>query len=174
VVLGPSQRRLDIDRDAAARHGLEIAYRESGGGAVLLRGEGHEVWVDVRIDRDDPRWDDDVGRAMWWVGDAWVEALGRGEVWRRPMERRAGGDLACWGTVGPGEVVDEDGRKLVGISQRRTRAGALFQACAYLVWDQAALEDVVRLPAGTLRDAGAPVDDVGLARRVVAALEQRA
>ena len=35
--------------------------------------------------------------------------------------------------MGPGEV-ERDGRKVVGISQRRTRAGARFQCVAYREW----------------------------------------
>ena len=48
------------------------------------------------------------------------------------------GARACFAAVGPGELV-LDGRKVLGISQRRTRAGARFQCLAYRRWDPESL-----------------------------------
>ena len=69
-----------------------------------------------------------------WLGRAWAAALATLGVEARVHE---GGlcttqwsRLVCFGGLGTGEVVDADGRKLVGISQRRTRAGARFQCMA--------------------------------------------
>jgi lipoate-protein ligase A len=45
----------------------------------------------------------------------------------------------CFAGVGPGEVLADDGAKLVGISQRRTRNWALFQCAVPLKWDAAPL-----------------------------------
>jgi len=47
----------------------------------------------------------------------------------------------CFAGIGPGEVTI-DGHKVVGMSQRRTRAGALFQCAALLEWDP---DEMVRL-----------------------------
>ena len=44
----------------------------------------------------------------------------------------------CFAGVGPGEVLI-DGAKVVGISQRRTRAGARFQCAVLRTWDPAEL-----------------------------------
>ncbi|HEX2382259.1 MAG TPA: hypothetical protein VHI95_06460, partial [Acidimicrobiales bacterium] len=55
---------------------------------------------------------------------------------------------ACFAGLGPGEVTI-GGRKAVGISQRRTRAGARFQCVAYERWDPSQLADLLRLPAET-------------------------
>jgi hypothetical protein len=44
----------------------------------------------------------------------------------------------CFAGLGPGEVT-VDGRKAVGIAQRRTRAGSLFQCAVPLRWDGARL-----------------------------------
>jgi hypothetical protein len=52
------------------------------------------------------------------------------------------GRLVCFATVGAGEVTTPDRRKLVGISQRRTRAAARFQCAAYTAWEP---EPLVRL-----------------------------
>jgi lipoate-protein ligase A len=138
LVLGSAQPDAVVEHAVAARFGVEVARRRSGGGAVLLQ-PGAQVWVDVEVPRDDPLWDDDVGRACWWVGDVWARALGglgvpEPLVHRRGLERRAGSDLVCFAGLGPGEVTT-GGAKVVGISQRRTRAGARFQCAVPLAWD---------------------------------------
>ena len=129
VVLGSSQDVSVVDRTAAAAAGVEVARRRSGGGAVLLV-PGAQVWVDVVVPAGDPLWDDDVCRASWWLGEAWARALGGGEVHRAGGSDRDAGRVACFASVGPGEVV-QDGAKVLGISQRRTRSGARFQCVAY-------------------------------------------
>ena len=64
-------------------------------------------------------------------------------------------------------MTDPDRRKLVGISQRRTRHAARFQCAAYTVWDPDPLAELLRLDrdgARSLDDAavgtGVPVADV--------------
>jgi lipoate-protein ligase A len=52
--------------------------------------------------------------------------------------------LVCFAGLGPGEVL-VDGRKVVGLSQRRTRAGARFHCAALRVWDVHALLDTLAL-----------------------------
>lgn len=124
VVLGSAQRQL--------AEGAGVV-RSSGGGAVYVD-PGCCVWVDVIIGRDDPLWRDDVGRSSLWLGRCWQEALGGlgfpGEVHEGSADRHDFARAACFAGVGPGEVV-ASGRKLVGISQRRTRTGARFQCLAY-------------------------------------------
>ena len=100
--------------------------RRSGGGAVLV-GPGQAVWIDVVVPAGDPLWADDVGRAGWWLGEVWAAALAAaglpgGEVWRGAQVRSAWSDRVCFAGLGAGEVT-VGGRKVVGISQRRTRAG---------------------------------------------------
>lgn len=153
VVLGAGQEDALVDRGRASRLGLEVARRRSGGGAVLV-GPGESVWVDLLIPRDDPLWADDVGRAMAWVGALWCRALaalgwGPVEVWPGPMIRTPWSDRVCFAGVGPGEVLAAGGAagprragpgvgglgpKVVGVSQRRGRSGALFQTAALLRW----------------------------------------
>jgi lipoate---protein ligase len=141
LVLGSSQRP-DIVDDATIRS-IEVARRRSGGGAVLLI-PGEVVWLDVLIPTGDPLWSDDVSHASHWLGDVWVAALGYGEVHRGPMVRTQWSSLVCFAGLGPGEVT-VDGRKLVGISQRRTRAGARFQCAVYACHDPSALPGLLRL-----------------------------
>jgi len=145
VVLGSAQRFTHgaVAVGGAAGHATavdgstscaaEVVVRRSGGGAVAL-GPGVSLWVDVVLPRHDPLWDDDVSRSTQWLGRAWVaalESLGvEAAVHAGPTDRDAMSRAACFAGMGPGEVAG-GGRKLVGISQRRTRAGARFQCVAY-------------------------------------------
>jgi lipoate---protein ligase len=140
IVLGSAQPDSVISPSAA----VPVVRRRSGGGAVFVA-PGEMVWADVVVPADDELWSDDVGRASWWVGEAWSSALaGIGIAVEslsvhtgRPVTSRWSA-LACFAGVGPGEV-QIDGRKVVGIAQRRSRRGALFQCAALLAWDPSAL-----------------------------------
>ncbi len=157
LVLGSSQRP-DIVDDATIGS-WEVVRRRSGGGAVLLI-PGEVVWLDVLIPTGDPLWSDDVSRASHWLGDVWVAALGYGEVHRGPMVRTQWSSLVCFAGLGPGEVT-VDGRKLVGISQRRTRAGARFQCAAYACHDPSALPGLLRLSPAERAECAAALAPVG-------------
>ncbi len=52
------------------------------------------------------------------------------------------GDLVCFSGRGPGEVFLAD-RKVMGISQWRSREGSLFHTCAYAHWDPRPLIDLL-------------------------------
>ena len=140
LVLGSTQADTVVDPVALAGRGIDLARRRSGGAAVLLDPAGEAgapptVWIDLVVPRADPLWDDDIGRSMGWLGEAWVRALaGLGlaaSVHRGPLARTAASALVCFAGLGPGEVV-VGSRKVVGISQRRTRAGARFQCVVHI------------------------------------------
>jgi lipoate-protein ligase A len=123
--------------DRARSLGVEVVRRTSGGGAVLV-GPGHGLWVDLVIPKGDALWDEDVGRATWWLGDAWARALAElgvdgVEVHRGAMVRTAWSARVCFAGLGPGEVT-AGGRKLVGVAQRREQRGALFQCAVAERW----------------------------------------
>lgn len=159
VVLGSAQDQATLDPDALARSGRQLARRRSGGGAVLLD-PGAQVWVDVVVPAGDPLWDDDVCRASWWLGEAWVASLGGSaaragsgdepafDVHRGRVTDREASRVACFAAVGPGEVL-RGTAKVVGISQRRTRHWARFQCVAYRAWDPADLVGLLAPPAAT-------------------------
>ena len=133
------------------------------------------LWFDVTIPASDPRWSSDVGEAFAWLGQgllAWVEHLVDADLHR--VERRTGrlvhgpwSDLVCFAGRGPGEVT-VDGRKLVGISQRRTRDAARFMCWVPAVWDPRPLVDIVVGPgdvmtaAVELAEAGIGLVDLGV------------
>lgn len=137
LVLGSTQRVDVVDASAAARRDIDVVRRRTGGGAVYLEPDGH-VWIDVVIPADDPLWRDDVATAFDWLGDAWANAVRdtgiAGEVNRAAVCHSILGRLVCFAGLGFGEVT-VDGRKAVGLAQRRTRVGAWFQGVVLCHWD---------------------------------------
>ena len=135
LVLGSTQRPETADQIRAATAGTEILRRRSGGGAVLLL-PGGQVWADFFVPASDPLWSDDVAHAAQWVGELWsavVEPFVAGPVsvhsGRLVADRW--GRLVCFAGSGPGEVF-AGGRKVVGVSQRRSRSQVRIQTAARL------------------------------------------
>jgi lipoate---protein ligase len=147
LVLGSTQPGGVVDGAAVDAAGVELVRRRSGGGAVLLV-PGDSLWVDVLLPRADRLWDDDVGRATWWLGRAWAAALGEldlpATVHEAGLVRTRWSDLVCFAGWGPGEVA-VDGRKAVGVASRRSRAGARFQCGLGRTWDPGPLLDLLAL-----------------------------
>ena len=145
IVLGSTQRDDIVDRDVVISRGFEVARRRSGGGAVLV--DESVVWIDFAIARGDPLWDDDIARSMQWLGRLWSSALATVDIHSEVHQGSPiGSALAraiCFCGIGHGEVV-VDGRKAIGISQRRTRDGARFQTMLHTRRDDA-LIDALRL-----------------------------
>lgn len=150
LVLGSAQRASLIDEAACAERGIEVVRRRSGGGAVLVA-PGDVLWVDVFLPAGDPLWHHDVGRAFVWLGEVWQAALAElgvaTQVHDGALRRSALSDAVCFAGLGPGELTNADGAKVVGISQRRTRAGARFQCAALGRWDPMALVPLLGVDA---------------------------
>jgi len=159
LALGSTQSIEDVDLDAAKRLDVDVFNRQSGGGAVLLD-SGAQLWVDVVIGRSDPLWNDDVSLASQWLGDVWVTALRsvgiEGVVHRGAMMTNALSPIVCFAGLAAGEVT-VDGAKVVGISQRRTRAGARFQCSVPLSWDAARHAELL---APGIAASGGSIDEV--------------
>ncbi|HEX6417523.1 MAG TPA: hypothetical protein VFZ77_03475 [Acidimicrobiales bacterium] len=166
LVLGSTQGEHLVDGDAARVRGAEVVRRRSGGGVVWVD-PATTAWVDIVLPAGDPLWDDDVGRAARWVGRAWQAALaesgvGPTDVHEGPLACGPLGRLVCFGTVGAGEVTTPDRRKVVGISQRRTRAAARFQCAAYSAWEPRPVVDLLRLGPDGARALAASAAGTGL------------
>lgn len=148
LVLGSSQDRSVVDLAAADRAGYEVCQRRSGGGIVVLRPQA-DTWIDLTIPPHSPLWSSDVGRAFHWLGRVWAETLstliGPGpavSVHTGALQGGRAGRLVCFASLGPGEVT-VDGSKVVGISQRRSAAGARFQSVATWHWEAGVLAATV-------------------------------
>jgi lipoate-protein ligase A len=149
LVLGSTQDEGVVDPRVATTLGIEVARRRSGGGAVLLV-PGEVAWLDVIVPHGDPLWHDDVSKAGVWLGQTWTATLADLGITGTTvhMERLATGGalgrLVCFAAVGPGEVTLGQ-RKIVGVSQRRTRAAARFQCAVYRRWAPELLIPLLRL-----------------------------
>ena len=123
-----------------------MVVRRSGGGIVHLV-PGMNVWADVTISDDHPRWTPDVIKSTAWLGEAWVHALGElgleSTMHRGRLETDNLGQMICFASLGSGEVIDSTGAKLVGISQRRTRSSARFQCTVLTSFDSERLIDLL-------------------------------
>ena len=165
LVLGSTQPESIVDRARAAAGGIAVARRRSGGGAVLVTPD-EPVWIDAWIPVGDPLWRDDVGRAFDWLGDVWVEALHRSGVEgvaarrRGRVSRTRWSDLVCFGGAATGEVETGDGRKVVGLAQRRDRQGSWFHGACVLRWDPGPLVEVLALAPDERQAAAADLRSV--------------
>jgi lipoate---protein ligase len=135
LVLGSTQDRSVVDLDACRRAGVDVVRRRSGGGAVLLV-PGEVTWIDVIVPVGAAGWSDDVHGPMVWLGRHLAEVItaltGADDlvVHEGAMRSTPWSKQVCFDGVGAGELLLE-GRKLVGISQRRTRHAARLQCCWY-------------------------------------------
>jgi lipoate-protein ligase A len=152
LVLG-SRQQLDIVDCAACRDaGIEVVKRRSGGGVVLVE-PGAMAWFDVVVPAADVRFQSvagDVGASMRWLGGHIVTALaglgvGGTSVHAAAMTGGRWAEVVCFAGLGPGEVV-LGARKLVGISQRRTRLGSRFQCMVHVRWSPHVLVGLLAEP----------------------------
>ena len=156
LVLGSVQRFDVVDRAALAAHGIDVARRRSGGGAVLVVPDGI-VWFDVVVAGDDPRFapaSGDVTKSMRWIGGHILTALGALGVddiamHDGPMTCSDWCRLICFAGTATGEITLE-GRKLVGISQRRSRQGSRFQCAVHTEWSPDLMVALVAAPRPTV------------------------
>ena len=133
LVLGSTQKAGTADEHRAASCGAEVLRRRSGGGAVLLW-PGRQVWADFFVAATDPLWHDDVTLATRWVGRLWASAVASFStsgcsVHTDRLIADRWGRLVCFAGMGPGEVF-VSGRKVVGVSQRRSRDRVRMQTAA--------------------------------------------
>lgn len=166
VVLGRGQR------DAADVPGHERLQRPSGGGAVLM--DDDLLSLDIVLPPDHP-WlaDPDLAAVFDPVGDAWAAALtdlgvpdvaihrGAATASRLgPADRRPLAEV-CYASLGRGEVTS-GGRKIVGLSQRRRKQGALIQCGMLHVWKPGPLIAAlgVEVASAAIEAAAIGLDDV--------------
>lgn len=152
LVIGSGQRPAEIDLAACRSAGVSLHRRASGGTAVLF--VPGFVMQDLAIPITHPLYHHDVSESYRWLGEVWALALGRlglaadlvdiGAARSDAQQAPALVRRACFGGRSPYEVL-VGGRKLVGFSQIRRRAGALFQVGLYGRWPGAALAGLLAL-----------------------------
>jgi lipoate-protein ligase A len=160
LVLGSSQSDGVVDHLRCAAAGVTVTRRRSGGGAVLLE-PGQCVWAEVVVPAGNERWDHDVVRSAFWLGEAVQRALGTGEVHRSRLVSSVWSSAVCFAGLGPGEVTVE-GRKVAGISQRRTKAATRMQLAVLGRWDAERLCSLMRLGDAAVLDLDAVATGVDL------------
>jgi lipoate-protein ligase A len=174
VVLGSRQSPDIVDTAECARLGVDVVKRRSGGGAVLVVPD-QLVWVDIIAPPGGAP--DDVRGSMLWAGEMWRRALmpfvgegGELTVHVGSMVTTPWSDLVCFAGLGPGEVL-LDGRKLVGLSQRRTRNGVRIQGTLYTAPPAIDLARLLRPPRPAMplpATASLAVDPAALVARLAA------
>lgn len=150
LVAGRGVRPAEINEAACRAAGIAVLHRRSGGGPVLW--DAGLIACDVVLPPGHPLADRDVTRAYAWLGEAVAAALaGLGvpataiglaaaraaQANSDPTSRLAA--RACFGGISPFEVLDPEGRKLVGLAQARRAAGSIFQCGIALSFDQRGL-----------------------------------
>jgi lipoate-protein ligase A len=151
IVLGSGQRPPEGWQPP---NGMPVVRRGTGGGAVVC--DRDYLMLDVALPRGDPRVLDDLTESYRWLAERVRAALGRlgvdGLGWVEPIALRGRDEAAreaartaCFAGLGPYELLDAGGRKLVGLAQRRRGGAALLQAAAYLGGDRGELADLLWL-----------------------------
>ncbi|WP_428033086.1 lipoate--protein ligase family protein [Amphritea sp.] len=141
VIMGCSQRPDEGQMSRAARAGLPLLRRRSGGGAVLAG-----PWmlsVTVFIPPDHPVAKHNIIEIFSWLEQIWIDTLhvcgvpckgvdqamiDRSKVLSQQQNLK----WACYAALSHGEVVSEDGRKLVGLAQIRKRKGVALVSGLHL------------------------------------------
>ena len=169
LVLGSTQSEGVVDAAACAAAGVDVVRRRSGGGVVLLE-PGGMVWFDVIVPAEQLREagvGDDVAASMVWLGERVAGALtqlgvGGAVVHGGKMVCSSWCPLVCFAGIGPGEVTLGE-RKLVGISQRRTRFASRFQCAVHTRWSREELARLLtaRPPVGELPPVATVDGEVG-------------
>lgn len=164
VVLGRGQRAVEEPA------GVQVLRRATGGGAVWL--DRDLLSVDVVLQAGHPWLAGRLTDVFTPVGEAWAAVLDDLGVPHVTVHRRGSparrGDLeaeVCFVGRSYGEVV-ADGRKIVGLAQRRRRHGAVVACGVLLRWRPAPLMAVLR-PGEPLPEevaaAAVGVVDLGIA-----------
>ena len=143
--LGYGQRVRDVDREALAQRGWDLARRESGGKAIL---HGDEITYSLCLPRDHPLALSDVIESYRRISRGLLralEGLGLAAQARHQGESAGSGRLGpvCFETPSHYEI-SVGGRKLIGSAQVRRRGGLLQHGALPIAGDVARICDALR------------------------------
>jgi len=141
IILGASQRPDEQQLARAVSQGVELVRRKSGGGAVMAGAE--MLSVSVFVPSDHPISKGSTVKAYHWMGELWQKVFASYGLYSRlpsadeivQSNQRAKSlatDWACYAAVAHGELLDQQGRKLLGVAQIRSRYGCVLTCGLYL------------------------------------------
>jgi lipoate-protein ligase A len=181
IILGSTQDPALLNESACFDHDVEIVKRRSGGGLVFLSQES-TLWIDVEIPRSHSLWLNDVGHSSLWLGEIFLHVLSAMgeknlELHRGALVKSKWSSLVCFAGKGPGEIFTQDGKKVVGISQRRTRDWARFQCVVSLQWRPDMLHELLNDPRPDVSEiahygSDLSLDSEELATKMLSAIQQ--
>ena len=151
---------------------FDVVRRSSGGGKVWLD-PIESTWIDVTIPSSDPLWESDLRKSFLWLGHRLKEAFNSQSIFPIVQEEPLdlGGDPDwCFSKVGAGELSFQ-GKKILGISQRRSRLAAQFQCVWYRTFDSGPFNGL-DLPGIGSFDAGLGVDSDSLFQAVLTSIQK--
>ncbi|MBN0988129.1 lipoyl protein ligase domain-containing protein [Amphritea pacifica] len=141
VIMGCSQRPDEGQMRRSEAAGFAMIRRRSGGGAVLAG-----PWmlsVTVFIPPEHPVAKQNIIEIFSWLEQIWIAALRACNVpckgvdqamidRSKTISQEQNLKWACYASLSHGEVVSEDGRKLVGLAQIRKRKGVALVSGLHL------------------------------------------
>lgn len=179
IILGSAQERSLVNERECLAKKIEIVKRRSGGGIVFLAGDS-TIWIDVEIPREHSVWSNDISDSSLWLGEIFAKEISelcnlKLTLHRGALIKTAWSSLICFAGHGPGEVFTEEGRKVVGISQRRTRDWARFQCAISLKWKPELLIELLNEPRPKISEiencgSNLSLDSATLATKVITSI----
>lgn len=150
ISLGTTQPVGDLDQERVSARRWGVLRRSSGGTAVLHVGQlGYAVVLPSRH----PIWEGDLASSYQRFADPLARAFARVGVQGAPAPPARKADFSigapplasrvCFSALGPYEILDRRGRKLIGNSQIRRRTGSLQHGTIQLADSQMGLAEVL-------------------------------
>ncbi len=150
ISLGTGQPAGDLDREAVAARGWGVLRRSSGGTAVLHQGQ---LGYAVILPANHPLWEGDLASSYRRLAEPLAFGFNRLGVHVDPAPPSLKTEFAasappiasrvCFSALGPYELLDQRGRKIIGNSQIRRRASALQHGTIQVVGSQNQLAEIL-------------------------------
>lgn len=159
VSLGRTQTQADVDLDAAARHGVDVVPRVTGGGAILHNEV--EVTYAVVLPLDYPGLPASIRESYRFISTPVLEAFRGLGADARFGEGTGGRETLCY-LREEGISIFVDGRKISGGAQRRTQQAVLQHGTMVLRLDAARTGEILRVPPAAVTKKVTGLDVLGI------------
>lgn len=141
IIMGRSQRHNEAQSTRASQQAVKLVRRKSGGGAVMAGPDLFSLLLVLPSQHALSRASSVV--AYQWLGNLWKQVLASyginahlpeaAEASRSQQQATSCGvDWACYASVSHGELLSDDGRKLLGVAQIRNRYCCALTSGVYL------------------------------------------